>query len=165
MSNFKVSKLVSSLPANLEPNAVYFVRTGVGFDLYCTDQTGSFAHQINGVDPAEIRAIEQTATYSILGIGNGTYFIDERVPRALTIARLRTLRNVRASGASFTFSLTNNGANITGVSTISGSTVQLASPLTASANNVIAVNGSLAFVISGIASGTIDLVFSFDYTE
>jgi hypothetical protein len=112
-----------------------------------------------------VRAIEQTAVFNALGISNGTYFIDERVPRALTIVRLRTLRNVRASGASFTFSLTNNEANITGVSTISGSTVQLANSLTASVNNIIAVNGSLAFVISGIASGTIDLLFSFDYTE
>lgn len=114
---------------------------------------------------APVRAIEKTAVFNALGISNGTYFIDERVPRALTIVRLRTLRNVRTSGASFTFSLTNNGANITGVSTISGSTVQLANSLTASVNNIIAVNGSLAFVISGIASGTIDLLFSFDYTE
>jgi hypothetical protein len=164
MSNFRPNKVVGSLPPTLEPNAVYFVRTGVGFDLYCTDQTGSIAHQIN-VNPAQIRAIEQTASFSLLGIGNGTYFIDERVPRALTLLRLRTLRNTRASGASFTFSLTNNGANITGVNIVSGSTVQLSSPLTASANNVIPINGSLAFVISGIASGTIDLLFSFDYTE
>lgn len=114
---------------------------------------------------APVKAIEQTAVFNALGISNGTYFIDERVPRALTIVRLRTLRNVRTSGASFTFSLTNNGVNITGVNTISGSTVQLAVPLIASNNNIIAVNGSLAFVISGIASGTIDLLFSFDYTE
>jgi len=40
-------KQVLSLPAQLEPNTVYFVRVGAGFDLYLSDATGSVAHAIN----------------------------------------------------------------------------------------------------------------------
>lgn len=44
---FKAHKVVSSLPNTLEPNTIYLVRTGSGFDLYCSDTTGSVAHKIN----------------------------------------------------------------------------------------------------------------------
>jgi hypothetical protein len=47
MANFKVYKEVSALPSILEPNALYLVRIGTGFDLYCSDVTGSVAHKIN----------------------------------------------------------------------------------------------------------------------
>lgn len=47
MSEFRAQKVVSSLPATLQANTLYFVRTGNGFDLYCSDQTGSIAHKIN----------------------------------------------------------------------------------------------------------------------
>ncbi len=47
MANFKVYKEVSALPGTLEPDALYLVRVGTGFDLYCSDATGSVAHKIN----------------------------------------------------------------------------------------------------------------------
>ena len=47
MSEFRAQKVVSSLPATLQANTLYFVRIGSGFDLYCSDQTGSIAHKIN----------------------------------------------------------------------------------------------------------------------
>lgn len=40
-------KQVLSLPAQLEPNTLYFVRVGAGFDLYLSDATGSVAHKLN----------------------------------------------------------------------------------------------------------------------
>lgn len=44
---FRASKIVSSLPVTLEANTIYLVRVGTGFDLYCTDATGSVAHEVN----------------------------------------------------------------------------------------------------------------------
>lgn len=41
MSEFKPHKYVSALPAQLEANSVYFVRSGAGFDLYVTNSSGT----------------------------------------------------------------------------------------------------------------------------
>ena len=49
MSEFRAQKVISSLPA-LQANTLYFVRTGDGFDLFCSDQTGSVAHKLNDGD-------------------------------------------------------------------------------------------------------------------
>lgn len=40
-------KIIGQLPAKLEPNAEYYVRTATGFDLYVADSTGQMAHKIN----------------------------------------------------------------------------------------------------------------------
>lgn len=48
MALFKIHKVVSALPGALESNCLYLVRTGIGFDLYATDSTGSIAHPLNG---------------------------------------------------------------------------------------------------------------------
>lgn len=47
---FKARKEVSSLPTPLESDTLYFVRSGEGFDLYCSDTTGSVAHKINSLN-------------------------------------------------------------------------------------------------------------------
>lgn len=47
MSAFRAHKLVAALPDPLEPNALYLLRAGAGFDLYASDQTGSVAHKLN----------------------------------------------------------------------------------------------------------------------
>ena len=48
MANFNPHKYVSTLPSVLEPNSVYFVRSGVGFDLYITNNVGSvIAYPLN----------------------------------------------------------------------------------------------------------------------
>jgi hypothetical protein len=36
MSRVKHFKVVSALPATLEPDSIYYVRVGTGFDLYTT---------------------------------------------------------------------------------------------------------------------------------
>lgn len=43
----KIHKVVASLPLTLEPDAIYAVRAGAGFDLYIADSTGSVAHKVN----------------------------------------------------------------------------------------------------------------------
>lgn len=167
LTRFRTHKVVSSLPGTLEPNAVYFVRAGTGFDLYCTDQTGSVAHQINyGVTPAslpsQVRAIEKSSSFLILGATNGTYILDPAVAYALTVVRVRSLRNTAASG-SCTASFQNNGSNITGLNSLSVTTNALGNQ-SGSSNNIIAVGNSLSLVISS-ATTALNLVFNLDYTE
>lgn len=58
MSAFHIDKVVSSLPAVLQPSTVYAVRTGTGFDLYVSDSTGSVAHSLNL--PEEVKYISDT---------------------------------------------------------------------------------------------------------
>ena len=43
----RFEKIVSKLPTELEPNTIYFVRVGTGFDLYVTDMTGRIANTLN----------------------------------------------------------------------------------------------------------------------
>jgi len=47
MARMNIDKVVSALPSTLEPNTMYGVRNGVGFDLYLSDMTGTVAHPIN----------------------------------------------------------------------------------------------------------------------
>jgi hypothetical protein len=48
MVDFRIHKVVSSLPSQLEANTLYLARTGEGFDLYCSDATGAIAYTQNG---------------------------------------------------------------------------------------------------------------------
>ena len=43
----KLFKAISNLPATLVANAVYFVRTGEGVDIYMSDKTGNVAYRQN----------------------------------------------------------------------------------------------------------------------
>lgn len=58
MAVYKPHKYVSVLPATLEADSVYFVRTGAGFDLYVTNSSGTvvaypanYVRTINGATP------------------------------------------------------------------------------------------------------------------
>lgn len=54
MSVFKVQKVIGSVPEIIEPDCVYLVRTGAGFDIYVSDTTGGVAHILNGGAGASI---------------------------------------------------------------------------------------------------------------
>lgn len=47
MSIIKFHKVISNLPSTLEPNAIYAVRVGEGFDLYISDNSGNLAFRVN----------------------------------------------------------------------------------------------------------------------
>lgn len=47
MTEFIAQKVINALPAPLEPNAVYFVRSGTGFEMRVSDNTGGIAHTLN----------------------------------------------------------------------------------------------------------------------
>lgn len=66
MSDFAAAKVVGALPATLTPNTLYCVRTGVGFDVYLSDSTGSVAHKANApTNPLEFG--------SLAGMYNGLF--------------------------------------------------------------------------------------------
>ena len=48
MAVFKIEKVIGAVPETIEPNCIYLVRTGAGFDLYASDTTGAIAHALNG---------------------------------------------------------------------------------------------------------------------
>lgn len=59
ISQFKV---VSTLPSTLEPDAVYYVRVGTGFDIYVTNSSGTVvAYPSNQVNPPAATQAESEA--------------------------------------------------------------------------------------------------------
>lgn len=69
----KIHKVVASLPSTLEPDAIYAVRAGTGFDLYIADSTGSVAHKVNA-DGGGASAVATGATF--VGPILSTYWYD-----------------------------------------------------------------------------------------
>jgi hypothetical protein len=47
MNILNARKEISVLPTVLEPDTIYAIRTGKGFNLYITDNTGSIPHTLN----------------------------------------------------------------------------------------------------------------------
>lgn len=141
-------KVVSALPGTLEPNAIYFVRTGAGFDLYCTDQTGSVAHKING----------DTRTLSfILPVGNETVILVNN--GGFTVLSVTAIQNITSgSNATGTITFRNNNSAIAGLSSLSFSNVR-SNNFNASSGNSISTGNNLDIVITGL-SQQIQIAFS-----
>lgn len=70
MSELRVFKEVSNLPAMLVPNGIYLIRTGSGFDIRVADATGKVAHSINngGLTTEQAAALNRFQA----SIGTGT---------------------------------------------------------------------------------------------
>lgn len=63
MAGIGFQKLISALPEQLTPNTVYFVKTGQGFDIWLSDNTGSAAYQQNVV------AADEIDPFLLMGVG------------------------------------------------------------------------------------------------
>jgi hypothetical protein len=50
MSNLRLEKITDSLPANLTPNTLYFVKENESVTMHITDQLGITAYQLNNND-------------------------------------------------------------------------------------------------------------------
>ena len=72
MATLKVSKTLSSLPNTLEPDTIYYVRVGVGFDLYVSDDTGQIAHKLND-DPLTWSDLATRWDSEPVDLGDGVY--------------------------------------------------------------------------------------------
>lgn len=64
MAQIKTHKFVAALPPELEADAIYFVRSGSGFDLYVTNHSGTIvAYGLNGpVEYAKLNSPALTGT-------------------------------------------------------------------------------------------------------
>jgi len=111
MATLRFSKVVASLPAQLDPDTLYLVRVGAGFDLYVSDATGSIAYPVNApAAPAQIAYPKRSATPKIVGDVSGTalttsslmsstlYFIPLCVPRNVNLTGLRISVTTAATG-------------------------------------------------------------------
>lgn len=111
MATLRFSKVVSSLPGILDPDTLYLVRTGAGFDLYVSDATGSIAYPLNApAAPPQTAYPKRSATPKIVGDVAGTalttlaltasrqYFIPLVVPRNVNLTGLRISVTTAATG-------------------------------------------------------------------
>lgn len=118
MATIRFAKVVASLPATLDPDTLYLVRAGAGFDLYCSDATGSIAHAINAsgsgsgsiANAGAIAWPKRTATPRIVGDVGGTalttlaltasrqYFVPFTVPRTVLLTGLRISVSTASAG-------------------------------------------------------------------
>ena len=69
MSEFKIHKVVSSLPTNLEADAIYAIRVGSGYDLVITDSNANprYLNQ-SGLTEAEKTNLIKLATSNSLNL-------------------------------------------------------------------------------------------------
>jgi hypothetical protein len=168
MNNFRTRKLVSSLPSTLEPNAVYFVRAGIGFDLYCTDQTGSIAHKLNSVSQEYVDTKVQILEVIITNITLPGSVILPIYPRQRTIIRLGGLQNSREESTGTTTVTVSFGTSsftpINGLSGLNCSPTILADQ-GASINNEIPANRRLRFSWGTVNNGPINISCRVDFTD
>jgi len=68
MAQLRAEKYVSNLPGVLEANTIYFVRTGAGFDIYVTNDTGTIvAYPLNAsTSSTNITTNRQPANYTLV---------------------------------------------------------------------------------------------------
>lgn len=93
MSVIRFSKVVSNLPQQLEPDTIYLVRVGSGFDLYCTDATGSIAYQIGNAATATKLQTPRTIT-----IGNTSKSFDGSANVSWSLAEIGVTGFVTETG-------------------------------------------------------------------
>jgi hypothetical protein len=111
MAALRFAKVVASLPGQLEPDTLYLLRAGAGFDLYLSDATASIAYPVNAPSaPAQIAYPKRPATPKIAGDVAGAalttlaltaarqYFVPLVVPRTLTLTGLRISVTTAATG-------------------------------------------------------------------
>lgn len=103
----KVYKTVVSLPATLEPNVIYAVRGGEGFDLFVTDLTGSIAYKPNTAKEEKIITLYQDG---VLQPTIGT--IRWHTPRTLKIKKI-TARLATASDQPVSVRIKKNNVVVT----------------------------------------------------
>lgn len=99
MAKFSATKVVSALPGTLAADTLYLVRTGTGFDLYCSDSTGNIAHKLNGApqQPGDLAYSVDPARYALPDWlpCNGALVADADAPSSLQAYM------ARASGVDF----------------------------------------------------------------
>lgn len=81
MATFRVEKPVSTLPGVLQPNTIYLLRVGVGFELHVSDLTGTVTYSINSTAGADGKTVLNGTGAPTGSTGtDGDFYIDTNVP-------------------------------------------------------------------------------------
>lgn len=166
MTEFRAQKIINSLPATLQANTLYFVRTGDGFDLFCSDQTGSIAHKLN----AEDARIQRESTL-LRGANTGSVAITLPIfyTENITLLRVVNAQNtlVGSSGSAVINVLFGSGASFTTIPGLGSRTIT-----TTPTNHSVSGNGQLIAANQNIrvefvffTSGPVDVGLTFEYSR
>ena len=132
MPEAKLHKIVSALPGVLEANSIYFVRVGVGLNIYATNDTGTvvaFKHNdtvasstersgiatvdfgVNGSDIASVNVTGQAGIlpWSIVHVGVALRFTDTHSPDEAMVEQMDVKNSAPSSDTGFTiYAITRN---------------------------------------------------------
>lgn len=98
MAAIRFSKVVANLPAALDPDTLYLVRSSTGFDLYLSDATGAIAYPANAPawpwpkrsnTPRIAGDVAGTALTTLTLTAARQYFVPLAVPRRVNLTGLR----------------------------------------------------------------------------
>lgn len=166
MSEFRAQKIITTLPATLQANTLYFVRTGDGFDLFCSDQTGSIAHKLNDGD-----ARIQRESFLLRSANTGSVAITLPIfyTENITLLRVVNAQNTLtgSSGSALINLLFGSGASFTTIPGLGSRTIT-----TTATNHSVSGNGQLITAAQQIriefasfTSGPVDVGLTFEYSR
>ena len=166
MTEFRAQKVVSSLPGTLQANTLYFVRTGDGFDLFCSDQTGSIAHKLNDGDA---RIQRESVLLRSANTGSGAITLPIFYTENITLLRIVNAQNtlIGSSGSAVINVLFGSGISFTTVPGLGNRTIT-----TSPTNQSVSGNGQLIATTKNIriefvsfTSGPVDISLTFEYSR
>lgn len=157
MTEFRAQKVVSSLPVTLQANTLYFVRTGNGFDLYCSDQTGTIAHKLNDGD-----APIQRESVLLRGANTGSVAVTLPIfyTENITLLRVVNAQNslIGSSGSAVINVLFGSGASFTTIPGLGNRTITTTPTSFLVSNNgqLITTTQSIRVEYVSFTSGPVD---------
>ncbi|MBD2115792.1 MULTISPECIES: hypothetical protein [Microcystis] len=166
MTEFRAQKVVSSLPVTLQANTLYFVRTGNGFDLYCSDQTGTIAHKLNDGD-----APIQRESVLLRGANTGSVAVTLPIfyTENITLLRVVNAQNslIGSSGSAVINVLFGSGASFTTIPGLGNRTITTTPTSFLVSNNgqLITTTQSIRVEYVSFTSGPVDIALTFEYSR
>lgn len=166
MTEFRAQKIINSLPATLQANTLYFLRTGEGFDLFCSDQTGSIAHKLNDGD-----ARIQREPFLLRGANSGSVAVTLPIfyTENITLLRIVNAQNtlMGSSGSAVINVLFGSGASFTAIPGLNSRSIT-----TTATNHLVSNNGQLItnsqqirIEFASFTSGPVDVGLTFEYSR
>lgn len=166
MTEFRAQKVVSSLPVTLQANTLYFVRVGNGFDLYCSDQTGTIAHKLNDGDAPIQResVLLRSANTGSVAVTLPIFYTEN-----ITLLRIVNAQNtlIGSSGSAVINILFGSGASFTAIPGLGSRTIT-----TTPTSHLVSNNGQLITTTQNIrieyvsfTSGPVDISLTFEYSR
>lgn len=166
MSEFRAQKVISSLPAILQANTLYFVRTGDGFDLFCSDQTGSIAHKLNDGD-----APIQRESFLLRSANTGSVALTLPIfyTENITLLRVVNAQNtlIGSSGSAVINVLFGSGASFTTIPGLGGRTITttVANHSVSGTGQLITTAQQIRIEFASFTSGPVDIGLTFEYSR